>query len=405
MRCGRRHERDTWPARQTVVPVTRIVQAANFVAPTSGGIRTALEALGRGYIAAGHERVLILPGAANSDETTPAGRRITLHAPRLPRSGGYRVVVSGRRVLRLLDQLRPERLEVSDKLTMRCLGPWARARGVPAVVVSHERLDALLAMRAARWAGMPGRPGAMLLRCATGVADRWNRRLAAAFDKVVCTSDWAAEEFIRVRAANLARAPLGVDLDVFTPLRHDQRVRARLAPGGGPLLAFTGRLWPEKRPDLPIAVLAALRRQGVDAHLALAGDGPMRPALESAARDLPVTFLGFLSSRAALATLLATADAVLAPGPVETFGLAALEALACGTPLVVAASGALPELLAPGAGLAVKASADAMATAVRELLDTDPTARRCAARRRAEQFPWSAAVRGMLRVHGLEESL
>ena len=128
----------------------------------------------------------------------------------------------------------------------------------------------------------------------------------------------------------------------------------------------------------------------------------MRRALRAAARGLPVSFLGFLSGRAALGGLLASADLVLAPGPVETFGLAALEALACGTPVVAAASGALPELLVPGTGLAAGASAAEMAAAARVLLDTEAEARRRAARRRAEQFPWSATVDGMLRVHGLE---
>ena len=382
--------------------MARIVQVANFVAPTSGGIRTTLEALGRGYLAAGHERVLVVPAAADSDQATPSGRRVMLRSPQLPRSGGYRLVVRRGRLLRLLERLRPERLEVSDKLTMRGLGPWARARGVPAVVLSHERLDALLALHAARWLGPSRRPGPRLRRSVRALSDRWNRRLAASFDLVVCSSDWAAEEFTRLGAGKVARVPLGVDLEVFSPTRRDPALRERLAPGGGPLLAFAGRLQPEKRPDLAIAVLAALRRQGVAAHLALAGEGPMRRALQAAARGLPVSFLGFLSGRAALGGLLASADLVLAPGPVETFGLAALEALACGTPVVAAASGALPELLVSGAGLAAGVSAAELAAAARVLLDTEAEARRRAARRRAEQFPWSATVDGMLRVHGLE---
>ena len=76
----------------------------------------------------------------------------------------------------------------------------------------------------------------------------------------------------------------------------------------------------------------------------VAGDGPLRPRLErrAARAGLPVTFAGFLSGRADLAALLASADVALAPGPAETFGLAALEALACGTPVVVSAESACP---------------------------------------------------------------
>ena len=88
--------------------------------------------------------------------------------------------------------------------------------------------------------------------------------------------------------------------------------------------------------------------------LVVAGDGPLRARLERAARrkGLPVTFAGFITDPTELAALLASADVVIAPGPVETFGLAALEALACGTPVVVSADSALPEVIG-AAGVAV----------------------------------------------------
>ena len=60
----------------------RIVRLANFVAPRSGGLRTSLRELGAGYLAAGHEPVLIIPGARDSDQQTAQGRVITLRAPR-----------------------------------------------------------------------------------------------------------------------------------------------------------------------------------------------------------------------------------------------------------------------------------------------------------------------------------
>ena len=66
----------------------RIVRLANFVAPHSGGLRTALAELGAGYLAAGHEPVLVIPGDRDSDGQTPQGRVITLRAPRVPFTGG-----------------------------------------------------------------------------------------------------------------------------------------------------------------------------------------------------------------------------------------------------------------------------------------------------------------------------
>lgn len=373
-----------------------IVQAANFVAPRSGGIRTTLDALGRGYLAAGHRRVLLVPGERDAEEVTAAGCRVTLRGLPLPSSGGYRVLAGRRRVVRLLERLRPDRLEVSDKLTLRWLGPWARAAGIPAVVVSHERLDQLVDL----WLPRSG-------SAARAVA-AWNRRLAASFDRVVCTTGWAAEEFLRLGAGNVDRVPLGVDLEAFAPDRASARLRRRLAPDGGPLLVHAGRLAREKRPELAVATLEGVLERWPRARLVFAGAGPLRPRLSALAGGLPVEFLGFVADRRELAALLATADVVLAPGPVETFGLTALESLACGTPVVAARTGALPELLAAaeeGAGLAVHPCGPAMAAAAATVLAWDPARRRAAARRRATRFPWSATVAGMLSVHRLEGSV
>jgi hypothetical protein len=107
----------------------RIVRLANFVAPRSGGLRTALRELGAGYLAAGHEPVLIVPGDCDHDAQTPQGRVITLRGPLVPLSGGYRLLLSRRRVTTLLNALRPDRLEVSDRVTLRWTGPWARRHG------------------------------------------------------------------------------------------------------------------------------------------------------------------------------------------------------------------------------------------------------------------------------------
>jgi alpha-1,6-mannosyltransferase len=112
-----------------------------------------------------------------------------------------------------------------------------------------------------------------------------------------------------------------------------------------------------------------------------------------------VTFLDYIGDRERLARLLATADIVLAPGPVETFGLAALEALASGTPVVVSAGSALPEVIAD-AGIAAAGEGSQYADAVQELAVRPRPDRRAAARRRAERYPWSAATAGFLSAHG-----
>jgi alpha-1,6-mannosyltransferase len=227
-----------------------------------------------------------------------------------------------------------------------------------------------------------------------------NRRLAESFDTVVCTTRWAGEEFTRLGVDNLVRVPLGIDLDVFHPARRDPRMRERLVQGAEILIVAAVRLSPEKRPDLLVSMVEELVRAGVSARLVVCGDGSVRDLVADRAAGLPITMAGFVGDRHELASTLASADVAVAPGPYETFGLAALEAMASGTPVVASASGALPELVSRGAGRTVPPDPAAMAAAVVELMEDGPVARR-AARRRAEQFSWSATVDRMLQVHGL----
>ncbi|MCX5395773.1 glycosyltransferase [Streptomyces sp. NBC_00102] len=367
----------------------RIVRLANFVTPSSGGLRTALDELGRGYREAGHDPVLVVPGSEAADHRTPAGRVITRPGPVLPGSGGYRVLLGRRRLTALLEELRPDRLEVSDRTSLRWTGEWARRARVPAVMVSHETADGVL-----RTWGVPDRAARL-------AADRLNTRSAHAFTRIVCTTEWAAREFLRTGATNVVRAPLGVDLRRCDPGRHDPRLRTRLLRGQDVVLLLCSRLSVEKRPGRALDALAALRAHGgVRASLVVAGDGPQRAALErrATAERLPVLFLGHIASRDRVAGLQASADLVLAPGPAETFGLSALEALACGTPVVASATSALPEVVA-GAGLSAADTGEAFAAAVRELLARPEKERRTAARERAELYGWDRSVAAFLEAH------
>jgi alpha-1,6-mannosyltransferase len=185
----------------------RVVQIANFYGPRSGGLRTAIDRLGAEYTAAGHEVVLLVPGAhASRHELDTGVTRLSLPARLIPFTGGYRAVLPGP-VTTLLAELEPDAIEVSDRLTLRSLGPWGRRNGVATVMISHERLDRLVGQI------LPG-------RAARVIADFANRRTADNYDAVVCTTAFAREEFDRIGAGNVVTVPLGVDLDQFHPRRR-----------------------------------------------------------------------------------------------------------------------------------------------------------------------------------------
>ncbi len=368
----------------------RIAQVANFYGPRSGGIRTTMTQLGLGYGAWGVDSVLVVPGARDSDVETAAGRMITLAAPTVPWSGGYRMITDVDRVCTVLDSVAPDRLEVSDRSSLRALGWWARACGIPAVMWAHERVDGVLD------AHLPGRWPVRRM------ADSWNASTAARFDRVVCSTHYAQEEFDRIRHTAVSHVPLGVDLLTFSPESYDAGLRAELAGDADVLLVMCSRLSKEKQPWVAFDTLEELVRRGVNARLVVMGAGPMRDRLVSRSRHLPVSMLGHVQGRERVAGVLACADVVIAPGPIETFGLAALEALACGTPVVASRRSALREIVVDKAGIAVDGGTEQFADAVQTLLSTPAERRRRGARERAEEFPWSRTVRRMLEVHGID---
>ncbi len=370
----------------------RIVHVANFYGPNSGGIKTTLHELGRGYLKYGHDFIYIVPGTQFSSEVTPFGRKISLPSFILLGSGSYRIIRSNKALRELIKELNPDRLEISDRFTLRSLGIWAKTQGIPSVVFSHETLRGL----AKRF--LP----AFFPR---NLMVNWhNRRLARSFDHVVATTDFAAEEFVEIGAKNLVKIPLGVDLENFSPARRSMDLRAELAQGADLLLVHCGRLSPEKEPQRSIEALVELEKRGIKTRLIIVGTGPMWKKMSKLAKGLPVEMLGYVSGREKVAAILASADFSMAPGPLETFCLSALESIASGTPVIASESSAVGEFL----GLAKKIPAGAVAAdngksfadAIERLMQISGVD--ISARAAAEQLSWDQTINFMLALHGIE---
>ena len=190
--------------------------------------------------------------------------------------------------------------------------------------------------------------------------------------------------------------PQGVDARRFHPGKASREWRERLS-GGHPedrLLLYVGRLAPEKG----IERLKAIMREVPGTRLAVVGDGPARAYLEREYRGSPAVFTGVLQGED-LASAYASSDAFLFPSTTDTLGLAMLEALASGLPVVAARSGPSREIVLEGEnGLLYEAdSASSLVEAVGGLVSDEGFRRALARRARAgaEERDWASATRAL----------
>ena len=180
-------------------------------------------------------------------------------------------------------------------------------------------------------------------------------------DAILATCSVELDQLVELYGADPSRVEIvapGVDHAFFSPGDRGQARRALGLADSGPLLLFVGRIQPLKGSDVAIRTLAALPRLGVDrARLAVVG-GPSGPRGDEEVGMLRalVTELG-LGDRVTfvepqpherLSTYYRAADVCLVPSRSESFGLVALEAAACGTPVVASAVGGLTTLVDDG---------------------------------------------------------
>lgn len=198
-------------------------------------------------------------------------------------------------------------------------------------------------------------------------------------------------------AGKIAIHYTGLDRDRFRPLDH-QGLRTMLGqtigvpiPETKPVFTSVGALIERKGQDLAIGALAAIK----DAQLLLVGKGPDEKHLRNLARDLRVEdrvhFLGSVDHDL-LPVILSASDAMVLPSASEGLANAWVEALACGTPLVIADAGGARELVTSSdAGLIVDRTLEGVTQGLQSLLASPPDRAKVAAM--AERFSWDENAR------------
>jgi N-acetyl-alpha-D-glucosaminyl L-malate synthase BshA len=216
-------------------------------------------------------------------------------------------------------------------------------------------------------------------------------------DGVTAVSNYLRDETYRAfgcGTCDIRVVPNFVNLQEYRP--GEPGCRGKVAPEGHKVISHVSNFREVKRVKDVIRVFARVRR-AMPATLVMIGDGPERMDAENEARDLAVMddvrFLGRLDT---VASLLQASDLFILPSQTESFGLAALEAMACGAPVVASRAGGLPEVIDDGINgiLEPVGSVEAMGRRAVELL-RDPekyAAMRAAAVAKAEQFSANTIV-------------
>lgn len=308
--------------------------------PAGGGAATATRELARAFARSGHDVAVLASGAGGDAEARDE---------------------DGVRVVRIsTGRARDDRATRLDMLRFAWKAIPSAAR-----VASARRVDAALV-----FFSLPCGPVGWRLRARHGIPyvlslrggdvpgflpelDRAHALLAPlrraclrGAHAVVANSQALADLARRADGGPVTVIPNGVDTEAFAP-------RADRGPPDRVRFLFVGRLARQKRVDLLLAAFARLASpsHGLDAWLAIVGDGPERTALESQARDLgvagAVTFRGWVP-RAQLREHYGAADCLVLPSDAEGMSNTLLEAMASGVPAIASDNPGNRELLGAG---------------------------------------------------------
>ena len=333
----------------------KTLHLTNAFHPHSGGISTFYLAMLQTANQRQREMRLIVPAAEDRVELVgDYGKIYYVRGPKAPIDGNYRwlppttFLYPATTIRSILRHERPDVIEIAEKYSLAYLGGiwrlglWRDLDFRPLILgLSCERMDENVA-------AYVGRSALHRWFC------RWYMHWIyfPFFDHHIAVSEHAAEELVAASYGHAVERsiwirPMGVDAARFSPTCRSSAMRRYLlaqanAQPGGKLLLYAGRLAPEKNLPLLIAMMRHLSDR--ECHLILVGDGLERELLRRLANELVpgrVCFLDHITDRERLAEVYASCDLFVHPNPREPFGIAPLEAMAAGLPLVGANCGGI----------------------------------------------------------------
>lgn len=361
----------------------RIALVSEYYYPHLGGITEHVHNLAAEYRRWGHHAVIVSARVAG-DEAEREGVRLVGKSRVVYANGSFaRITTSSRLARNIADVLREERIQVVHvhgglAPTLGLLAPWVAHRmRIPSVATFHSWFPQSVGYRVFR------KP-----------LQREFARLSAR----IAVSEPVVRAFSRYFRGDWEIIPNGVDVEYFHPTGRRPMELAR-----HPQLLFLGRLDPRNGLDVMLAAMPRILERHPATELVVVGDGPLRKWYEHRAEPLgrAVRFVGrVLEERT---RFYANADIYVCPTERASFGITLLEAMACGTPMLVSDIIGFRELVNGGAEaeLVEPNRADLWADAVSRLLDAPQRRAQmgAAGREKATTFAWERVAAQVMGVY------
>lgn len=351
----------------------KICDITQFYSPRSGGVKRYLHEKIE-YVQNCTEtdkHVLIVPGSKTALNANGRSRVYAIRSPLISRAGRYRALVNLRAIGKILKQERPDIVESGDpyQLGWRAVRT-GRALKIPVVGFYHSHFPEAYLRASAKLLGK--RAAGRVMKLSRGYV----RRLYNKFAATLVASDRLATVLREWGVHNVHVVKLGVNTDIFHPDDHDREAirRSLSVDASRKMLLYVGRLAKEKNIVTLFHAFEILNQRRPDAfHLLVIGEGPQRRQLrrlQESRRN--VSWIQYCAEPRELARYYRAADLFVHPGVQETFGLAALESQACGTPVVGIRGSAMDDLIFHGqADWARENNAESLATAIERFAAKD----------------------------------
>lgn len=314
----------------------KICDIVQFYSSLSGGVKRYIDDKIRYFGSRPDiEHVAIVPSDRNAVSTIGQTRIYEIKSMRLVGSSSYRLLIAPRRIREIIEAEQPDIIEVGDPYhTAWIAHRLARKVGIPIVAYYHSDYPRAFGRTIAKYCGPE-----LGLRTERFISN-YLAKLYNRMDATIVATPAFEAVLRRIGIERIIRVPLGTDTNLFHPVDGHQHVLADFdLPPDCTLLLYVGRIAREKNVVNLVRMMDCFPD---DANIALllVGDGEQREQIERMARQRSNVFWHpYCNSPELLSVFYSAADIFVHPSTSETFSLVAVEAQACGTPVVAVDGG------------------------------------------------------------------